>query len=315
MKRFLLLVSSIALSSSLFAQGVIPNGGFETWGSVANAYQAPTSWTTINNYQPTFSDSVVLQDFNYHLGNYSARLTTKKIDPPYDAIVIAGFMGTSVVPSFSPLTTPPVTFSGGYPFVDRPDSITGWYTYAPVGADTFVVSVLLTKWNALAIPPKRDTVGTCNIMRSAAVTTWTMFADTIRYASYGYPDTCLILVQSSKASPAPLNLGTFMRVDDFKFAGVDTNTTVPGTFVKEANKKSEIVLFPNPAKNEINISAASASGIMTITNILGQEVMQIRVDKSTVKADVSRLDKGLYLYRFVSNGGTETKTGRLVIDK
>jgi Secretion system C-terminal sorting domain len=72
----------------------------------------------------------------------------------------------------------------------------------------------------------------------------------------------------------------------------------------EADNKNQpsipLKIFPNPATYEVSISSSSAVGKLTITNLLGQDVITRIVPENTISIDVHYLPPGLYIVK--SNG-------------
>jgi len=67
-------------------------------------------------------------------------------------------------------------------------------------------------------------------------------------------------------------------------------------------KNDDISLFPNPAKNVININAPDDSiSIIDIFNITGQSIDKIRYPGS--QTDVSHLEPGVYYFRITTISG------------
>jgi hypothetical protein len=77
------------------------------------------------------------------------------------------------------------------------------------------------------------------------------------------------------------------------------------------NKLSSMVLFPNPAKDRLNISYAKAeSGArLTVYGMNGQKILEPAIQSGSlmVSLNVSALPKGLYMIRFENNGQVQTE--------
>jgi len=67
------------------------------------------------------------------------------------------------------------------------------------------------------------------------------------------------------------------------------------TYITEGSVLRKILIFPNPAGNEITISTDDGSEIeeVTITNLAGQRIIQVRPVEG--KIDISGLQQGLYI--------------------
>ena len=80
--------------------------------------------------------------------------------------------------------------------------------------------------------------------------------------------------------------------------------TVLGTASFEANK---FKMYPNPATSTVTIEANSAIDLVTVTNMLGQEVIKKSVSGTSELLDVSALQQGVYLVKVVSDGNSTTQ--------
>lgn len=78
---------------------------------------------------------------------------------------------------------------------------------------------------------------------------------------------------------------------------------------------SEPSIYPNPARNEINISFHTLydEGEISFVNPAGQIVYKLKVDTLSKKADVSFLDKGVYILKMSTNNGLQKVIGKLVL--
>lgn len=97
------------------------------------------------------------------------------------------------------------------------------------------------------------------------------------------------------------DLGTFNKFTATTCAVLDVDNFKMDTFT----------IYPNPAKNKIQISNIEAvSAEIRIFNVLGKQVFhQAKITEKTI--DISSFDKGLYLIKIHVNG--KSKTQKLVI--
>ena len=58
-------------------------------------------------------------------------------------------------------------------------------------------------------------------------------------------------------------------------------------------------IYPNPAKNTLNVSKITQSGVLSIINLNGRTVFSKVVDNKTI-IDISKYQPGLYLVEFKS---------------
>jgi len=79
-----------------------------------------------------------------------------------------------------------------------------------------------------------------------------------------------------------------------------------------ADSKTVLSVYPNPARNEINVSTrGTIADNIDIVNVLGQTIITENPDDDVTSIDISHLDKGIYMVR-VLTGGKEYVT-KLVI--
>ena len=62
-----------------------------------------------------------------------------------------------------------------------------------------------------------------------------------------------------------------------------------------------VSLYPNPASNRLNISAANTIQNAEIYNVLGKKVMSVNINKANGSIDVSNLSSGIYLIKYNVN--------------
>ncbi len=66
-------------------------------------------------------------------------------------------------------------------------------------------------------------------------------------------------------------------------------------------------MYPNPATNFLNISAQNTINSVEIFNILGQKVISMSVEDTSASINISNLNTGIYLIKYVINNRTSTK--------
>ena len=61
-------------------------------------------------------------------------------------------------------------------------------------------------------------------------------------------------------------------------------------------------MYPNPATSTLFISSLENIEAISIYNVIGQEVMNLKVNASNAVLDVSSFQKGLYIVKTISEG-------------
>lgn len=87
--------------------------------------------------------------------------------------------------------------------------------------------------------------------------------------------------------------------------GVD-NFILDVSLSTEENFISEFKMFPNPATNELNITAARNIESVVVFNLLGQKVLEQQVGATSQAIDVARLETGAYLLQVTADGQNGT---------
>ncbi len=200
MKKIYTFILSLFISGSCLAQNpALPNAGFEFWTQVGN-HLDPNNWNTLNPSTAILGVFTATRSSSPHSGSYAIQLTTKSV-----FLQIANGIATTG----TLITTPPYGVVGGIPYEGRPDSIAGWYKFAPAGTDSGFVQFMLQDSTTL------DTIGfvrweTHNI----AVGTYTRFSAPITYYSTATPNLSCWILSSSRASNPVVN--SSLTIDDLQ---------------------------------------------------------------------------------------------------
>ena len=75
----------------------------------------------------------------------------------------------------------------------------------------------------------------------------------------------------------------------------------------ESFNVAKVKLYPNPTSNSLNIESAGTIQNIAVFNVLGQEVMRMTTNGTTVSLDVSSLNAGIYVVK-TNIDGNETST-------
>ncbi len=268
-KIFTLLVITLTFTVQLFSQ-VVPNGGFETWtdANTANSWNS-VNFLTIHSLQRTT---------DLHGGTYAAKLQTQSLLGQ----VIPGIASLGVIDIINQ------SVSGGIGFTSKPVSMKGYFKYSPVGNDSMLIAVLLTR-NSGGV---KDTIGGGFFSVKTAVNSYTQFTLPIYYNQnvVGNPDTVNVILLSSAA--LPLGVGSTLFVDDLVF---DYSTEI------KENQMIDYKIFPNPAQDFVNINCKNSNNNQVlIYNITGQIVYNNTFATSQFKINTSDFKEGIYFVK-ISN--------------
>ena len=79
------------------------------------------------------------------------------------------------------------------------------------------------------------------------------------------------------------------------------------TPVEVISENSNFSIYPNPVKNELNITSANSLKNVKIINAIGQEIMNENVAGNHYKVNTSSFNKGIYFVQIESEKGKSTK--------
>ena len=282
---FILLTLFIVVSiNKTNAQTTIPNAGFETWTNANTA----TSWSSVSELSLYFSLS---RSTDSHSGTYAAQLKTQTI--PIVNITMPGICDLGTIN----LTAQ--TVEGGTPFTGKPDTLKGFFKYTPVGTDSMLIAIMLTKTNSGI----QDTIGGGIFTCSSTVSSYTEFALPIYYntAYTENPDTMNIILLSSATSAG--GNGTTLLVDDLSLVynpvGISENHAI--------NYK----IYPSPASDHLTISTNDTKNIpvnVKIYNLTGQEVYNENyLNVSNHNINLTAFKEGMYFVKISSNSINKTE--------
>lgn len=251
MKTTYFLFLSILFSPIFLSAQSIPNGGFENW-SAPNAYNVPDSWGNLNVLTSEFSVYTCTKGSPGSAGAAFLKLTTKNIPGVgvINGIAVSGNLNTT-----------DMSTDAGFPYSERPISLTGKWQYMGFGADMGIVAVYLTKWNSLTT--QRDTVGGIFHPLTGMEMSWASFSLPIVYLSNETPDSCLIALASSGESPVA---NSYLYVDElaFELSSSGFNTV----------KTSDFILYPNPAQTDLTLELPASSALIQIFDFSGKLIQQ-----------------------------------------
>lgn len=280
MKNYIVALLILLLKCSL-AQ--IPNNGFDTW-TTTGVYQSPTNWDNLN--QVTYGSSIYtcVKGAPGYIGAAYLILTSKAISGKgvVPAIVVSGKIDT--------VTYKPIH---GYPFVNRPQTLTYNLQYMPSDpSDPSSVTVLLSKWNIGT--NKRDTVAFGGSYYNAMSHSWFASTTYLNYVSGENPDSAMIVISSSGSVPKN---GSYIYIDNLQFNG-----NVVG-IAENITSGKDITIFPNPANNFVTIKIDDTKNTnfkLKVYDFVGQLMHEQELLNSTI-INTSQWSKGIYNLSILNN--------------
>lgn len=282
------IILSLLFIACLETKAQIPNNGFENWTSMGS-YSDPDNWDQLNAMTSFASVYTCTKGIPGNPGTGYLKLVSKSVT------------GMGVMPGIAAtgsINVGSMQVNGGFPFTQRPQSLTGAWQYMASGADQGYVSVLLTRWNTGM--NMRDTIALIANPLPGMAMTWATFTLNFTYLSGANPDTAQIILSASGITPVATS---YLYVDDLAFAG-----SVVG--INELNSNVVVNLFPNPVADKLNIrvlnSSPQSAGIYDIQGKMIKSVDFIKHAREMV-IDVSELSKGLYTLKITTQSGITSR--------
>ena len=86
------------------------------------------------------------------------------------------------------------------------------------------------------------------------------------------------------------------------------NATETGEALQSDNPiTAAIKLIPNPAKSKVTINGLQKSGVITIIDMQGNQVLRRQVTGNSENINISSLREGAYIVQYLSNGQVQTQ--------
>jgi hypothetical protein len=117
--------------------------------------------------------------------------------------------------------------------------------------------------------------------------------------TFSAPQTNLLLFVSKQARNADGDggLNNSCRMDDFS---ITASSTASVTDLKQFNFNT----YPNPASNSLNITASKNIDTIEIYNLLGQKVLDKKINNTNLSLPIAHLETGLYIIKATIEGLT-----------
>lgn len=200
---------------------------------------------------------------------------------------IAMGSGTNVVQGVAAsgiLDTVTMKAKSGFPFIQRPQDLTGSWQKGNSSFDPPTINSLLSKWNSTL--NKRDTIAYIFYQPTISNYTWANFTIYYTYLSLANPDSCIIELRSGESN------GSFLLIDNLAFYG-----SVIGVSESSADFNS-IKVFPNPFTNKITLNLSEefnySNSSLEIFDNLGKQVFILKEIEQNKEIDLELLPTGIY---------------------
>jgi hypothetical protein len=280
-KSIFTIVAATFVSVSAFAQ--IPNNGFETWMSMGS-YSDPTGWDQLNSMTTGMGVYTCTKGTPGAVGTSYLKLVSKTVSGMgvMPGVAVSGVIDMA---TFKP--------KSGFPYAMQPAKLTGSWQYMASGADAGFVAVYLTKWNSGMM--MRDTIAKAKQNLSGMAMSWATFSINLTYMSTAMPDSAVIVLSSSGATPVA---NSYLYVDNLSFSGTVTGINNIDNYVSNINA------YPNPTSDNINVelNAQKSSTIkLQLVDLTGKVIKEINAGEIQGKynaiINTTVISKGIYFLK------------------
>ena len=294
----LFYISIVLLCTLTFQAQNINNGGFENWsGNTIN------TWATLNvidtSINRLYSKETFRTEGDYSIGMITDTITIPSIAPTPLLINPGIIYGTLTYSTTSGLV------SQGLPFAFRPDSIAFDANFQPVGNDTAIFLMYLSK-NYFIIGGLGPTANSYGFINNTGGN-WFSASVPITYLNSDTPDSVLIMVQSGLNAP---QFGTKLMVDNFRFI-YKTNTGIYEEYISSKLVKC----YPNPTTEYINIELESdiQNSLLELYDVSGNRIYTQELNSLNTIIDVKSYSNGAYSYRVIKDH--KIYSGHFIVNK
>lgn len=237
MKIYVIVIATM-ISGLYTAQQQLQNGNFEVWENVGTATEEPENWSSLKTADALTSSApqVLTQDVG-RLGGFSARLEVIEVFfIPANGIMTNGRVHADFNPENGYVYTQATDQQWHTMFTSRPDSIVGWYKYAPQNGDKGKVEIILhTDQGQLPFDGfQANIIGRAKVEFTQVQPDWIRFSAPFNYWKTGTPEFILTTVAAGDSTIS--ENGTILWVDDFELIYNDPTVNV------EQQKNPEIAV-------------------------------------------------------------------------
>jgi len=173
------------------------------------------------------------------------------------------------------------------PYTSKPEGMSYYAKYTPVGNDTAFAYLTLSKWNASQ--HKRDTIGYTVDKIYSSITNWSKRILPITYTNtIDNPDTLLIIFSSSSRVQTVAQLGSTFTIDEISLYPTGTSNIIE-------TASDNLVLYPNPVSSVLNLKNIDSNiSNIKIFDVSGKKVFENKISTFTNTLHLSALSNGLY---------------------
>lgn len=316
MKKILVtLLAVLFLAGISDAQSQLENPGFEQWEDVlvggGDTIREPTDWSSLktsdNAQMSTLAPVVCTRSREAHSGLYSVQLTNIMSLIVANGVATNGRIHPNITTSLAYSFTDTLHSEWSTPFTARPDSVVGWFRYAPQSDDTLQVKIILHRGfgkqpdanymdNWVGVAEYKSPLNTGD--------TWVRFSKPFTYFDDDAPEYILVILNSGNGY-FPV-AGSVALFDDLEMIYNSPQNSLydrqaHSGFIYAAGNRQLVIQGMSQAKFQ-RAEVRDLTGRLVWSGILTSD----RIDLSS-----ANLKKGLYLVTLA--GKTDVYTQKIML--
>lgn len=264
----------------------IPNYSFENWVDMGG-YSEPEGWSNLNSVSAPAGIVTCESGSPGNPGTSYLKLTSKSVPG-------AGIMpGIAISGEMDVVSMEPIS---GFAFSERPEELTGKWQHMIFGTSQGFVDVQLTRWDAAT--SSRIVVASAHKTLTGMAMSWATFSIPLTYLEDNYPDSCVITLAASGATPAA---NDYLYIDNLAFEG---EAVISG--IQQSMQNEFVRIAPNPVNETATVyfqDLLQAESLMVYA-ATGQLMYKYDIwNMPELKLDVSTFEPGIYTITAISQYG------------
>lgn len=264
MKKLLLVITTALIANTLFAQQQLQNPGFEYWTDEGTPKAEPTHWSSLKTADALASLAPrVVNRVLGRTGNYAVELEVKEaFGVAANGILTNGQVHADFNPDNGYVFTNTSNPGWYTEFLERPDSLVGWYKFAPVSGDIGKIEILLHKGSVGQLPRNSATIaneiGSVRYNFDTPQTDWTRFSKAFNYKSTVASDYILTTITAGDSTQS--KSGTKLSIDDLELIYNPLGVEDYKTQEIAINGSQGFLFFDVEEKDNVSYSVADVTG-------------------------------------------------------
>ena len=307
MKRILFTFAAAILVYGLsLAQSQIENPGFEEWDDILigspDTIREPVDWSSLKSSDnPSLSSLapvVCARSNEAHSGNYSMKLTNVMSFIVANGVATNGRVHPNITTSLAYMFTDTLDDQWNTPLIIKPDSLVGWFKYAPQSHDTMRVRAILHR--GFGKQPDADSltkwIAAANY--SSSLNTgdqWIRFSAPFVYKNEETPQYVLVVLNSGNGYAPVAGSIVYFDVFEMIYNSPQNSLTDPKTpFDYLYALGNQYIVIHGMRQIRFNS--------VRMLDVTGRVVWNGSVTTDRIDISKSNLKSGIYLISLESNG-------------